>query len=404
MKRYWKTITLCLVAIVVIGTFYIQTSIAEENTKFEFEKISGHQDEVNNLSLYATYGVGNQLQSLQISSKGTTLFENQGLIQEFTMNNNGPLHHLVREHKSFMRGKDLLGNNLYEDENLIVYANIKRENGFAVIHDTPADIKVDIEVLDKKSYKTASTEVHIPRKEHYGWMDVVDVQVFADELKVFTRGYRTQGGSDLSVYTIELEGLKLINNERIASAPIVKNGWSELRIINQFYSTKPEKYLLIKIDSFKDQQVEGKVVQTEPKSAGNNEIIVYNMEKNLPKKVTIPEDLSLDNTATIVDSTIFIASPSDNGLEVSQYDIEKEEWGQNLSFDFLDTKAGADDSFIKLLEGKVYQFVSNKNGHFIFIGNLTTGETLYEGKINVLNPSDDQKNSRLMVHEIEYIQ
>jgi hypothetical protein len=388
------------VTIIVIGTFYIQTSMAEENTKFEFEKISGNQNEVNNLSIYATYGIGNQLQSLQISSKGTTRFENLSLIQEFTMNNNGPLHHLVREHKSFMRGKDLLGNNLYEDENILVYASMKRENAFDVINDYPLDINMDIEVLNKISDRTVSTELHIPKKENYGWMDVVDVQVFDDELKVFTRGFGTQGGNDLRVYSFKLDGLKLRNNERIASAPIVKNGWSEVRILNQFYSTKPEKYLLIKIDSFKDQQVEGEVVT---KSAGSDQLIVYDMEKKLNKKVTIPEDLSLD-TITISNSKIFIVSPSGNGLEVSQYDIEKEEWGQNLHFDFLETQPSEDDSFITLLEGKVYQFASNKNGHFIFIGSLTTGETLYEGKIKVLNPSDDQKNSRLMVHEVEYIQ
>lgn len=401
MKRYWKTITLCLVSIIVIGTFYIQTSIAEENTKIEFEKISGNQDEVNKLSLYATNGVGNRLQSLQISSKGTTSFENRGLIQEFSMNNNGPLNHLVRDHKSFMRGKDLLGNNLYEDENLLVYASVKRENAFEL--DYTLDIKLDIEVLNKKSDKTVSTELHIPRKEHYDWMDIVDVQVFDDELKVFARGFRTQGGNDLRVYSFTLDGLKAVDNENIVSSPIVKTGWADVRIINQFYSTKPEKYLVIKIDSFGDQQVEGEVVQTEPKSAGTNEVIVYNMEKNLTKKVTIPEDLSL-GAATIVDSTIFIASPSDNGLEVSQYDIQKEEWGNKLSFDFLDTKAGEDDSYLQLMEGKVYQFGSNENGPSIFIGNLITGETLYEGKIKVINPRDNQKNARLNVHEIQYIQ
>lgn len=403
MKRYWKTISLCIAAFIIIGTFYIQSSNAKENTKIEFEKVSGNQDEVNNLLLYASYRVGNLSQSLNISSKETTNLENQSLIQLLTLHNKSVLQQLVKEHKNFMRGKELLGNNFYEDEELLVYASIKNEDAY----DLKNDFTFEIEVLNKRLNKTVSTQLDVPIKENYGWVDVVDVQVFDNELKIVTRGFETQGGNDLSVYSFELDGLKLVNNENIVSAPIVENGSSDIRIINDFYSIQPEIYLLIKIETYKDQEVEGDGDTVQHPDAGPelvaNEVIVYNMQKNLIEKITVPEHLSIDSSS-IFDSTIFIQSQSGNGIDVSQYDIEKKEWVKELSFDFLETKDGKEDSYIKLMEGRIYKVSSGKNEPTIYIGNLTTGKTLYEGKLKFINPRDGQMNGRLTIHEIEYIQ
>ena len=56
MKRYWKIISICFVTLIVIGTFYIQSSFAtNEHVKIEFEKVNGNEDEVKNLMLYGDY-------------------------------------------------------------------------------------------------------------------------------------------------------------------------------------------------------------------------------------------------------------------------------------------------------------------------------------------------------------
>ena len=58
MKRYWKIISICLVTLMVIGTFYIQSSFAtNEHVKIEFEKVNGNEDEVKNVMLYGDYFV-----------------------------------------------------------------------------------------------------------------------------------------------------------------------------------------------------------------------------------------------------------------------------------------------------------------------------------------------------------
>ena len=54
--------------------------------------------------------------------------------------------------------------------------------------------------------------------------------------------------------------------------------------------------------------------------------------------------------------------------------------------------------------GKVYIIYATTNGHTIFIGDLKTGESLYEGKLKVKNQGEDQKDYRLYFHEIEHVQ
>lgn len=405
MKRYWKITSLCIITAIVLGMFYIQSSLAKETTKIEFEKVSGNQGEISNLVLYADYEEDGQYQALQISNKETISLTNRSLIQQLTTNSVRPiLKKLVEEHKNFMRGKELAETNFYEDEYLLVYADIKRENSYKPVNDFTFDF--DIEALDKKTDKTISFQLGVSEKEKYDWMDVVDVQVIAGKIKVFARGFISDGGDDLKVYTFDLNEQKLVNDETIMSAPVVKNGWSDIRIINDVASTKQEKYLLIKVEAYEDPMVEadGEMVQgnTEPKLIAD-EIIIYNTKKNESKKLTVPDDLmgsrSVDST-TIFDSTIFIQ----NGSEVSQYNIEKEEWGKNLSFDFLDMKGDKDTSYIKLMEGKIYQVHSDENERTLSIGDVRTGKTLYEGKLKIKNQNEDQKNGQLFINDIEVVQ
>ena len=80
MKRYWKIMLLCFVTIIAIGTFYIQSGFADQkNITIEFEKVSGNEDEVKNLTILGDYLVGNLHHSLQIE-KGETIDTTQSIL------------------------------------------------------------------------------------------------------------------------------------------------------------------------------------------------------------------------------------------------------------------------------------------------------------------------------------
>ena len=170
-------------------------------------------------------------------------------------------------------------------------------------------------------------------------------------------------------------------------------------IITQF---NENKYLLIKIEAFEDEMVHS---DGELKLVAN-EFIVYDIENNQSKKIVGPDEIlgSIGGASAIFNSTIFIPSQSANGVEVNQYDIENDKWGKKLSFDLADTKDERSAPYIKIMNGKLYIIHVTTNGHTIFIGDLKTGESLYEGKLKVKNQGEDQKDYRLYFHEIEHVQ
>ena len=129
MKRYWKIISVCLITLIVIGTFYIQSSFAtNEHLKIEFEKVNGNKGEVKNLVLYGDYFVGNLYQPLQITSEETINQNNVPFLQQLERITVSPIFEdLVKQHRNFMRGKDLMPTYFFEDENLLAYASINSE-------------------------------------------------------------------------------------------------------------------------------------------------------------------------------------------------------------------------------------------------------------------------------------
>lgn len=393
MKRYWKIISICLATLIVIGTFYVQSSLAtNEHLKIEFEKVNGNEDELKNIVLYGDY-LGDrpyQFQPLQITSEETINPTNLSFSQKISRTGIPiDLEELVEKHRSFMRSKDLSPHLFFEDENLVAYAHMN-------------DFSFDIEVLTKKTDEITSIQLDVSEKENYGWMQVEEVQVIDSELKVITRASRIGGINELLVYTFDMKKKKLVSDDSIASIPTVENRYSDLRIINGNYSIQRQKYLLIKIEAFEDNKI---YREGEPNLVAN-EFIVYDIETNQSKKVVASDEklVSLGGSSAIYNSTLFIPSQTANGIEVNQYDIESDKWGKKLSFDLVDTKNDEEAPYIKVRNGKFYIIHATTNGHTIFIGDLITGESLYEGKLKVKNQGEVQKNYRLYFHGIEYVQ
>ena len=395
MKRYWKIISICLITLIVIGTFYIQSSLAtNEHIKIDFEKVNGNEDELQNIVLYCDYSGNNHrlYQPLQVTSEETIKPTNLSFSQKLSrLGVPNYLEELVEKHRNFMRSKDLSPHLFFEDENLVAYAHMN-------------DFSFDIEVLTKKTDEITSIQLDVSEKENYGWMQVEEVQVIDSELKVITRASRIGGSvrNELRVYTFDMKEQKLVSDDTIASTPTVENGYSDLRIINDNYSIQRQKYLLVKIEAFEDEKIDS---NGEPNLVAN-EFIVYDIETNQSKKVVASDETlgSIGGSSAIYNSTLFIPSQTANGIEVNQYDIESDKWGKKLAFDLVDTKDDEEAPYIKVMNGKFYIIHAKTNGHTIFIGDLITGESLYEGKLKVKNQEEVQKNYRLYFHGIENVQ
>lgn len=398
MKRYWKILALCLVTVIVLGAFYIQSSLAAETVVIGFEKVSGDESLVDNLVVNADYVVEDIHQSLFISNEETVNLSNQSLFLQLTsFSMEASSQHLVKKYKHFMRGKNVLRNSFYEDESLLVYADIEGKS----INASFLNSFLEIDILDKKSEESTSMKFDLPKNESYNWVNIEDIQIVDTKLKIIAGGSRMKGGEDVIVYTIDLQDKKITNEEVIHSIPKVENGWSEFRVFNDYYSSQPEKYLVFKAEAYEHFEDSGNMAEASEPKAIANDVIVYDIEKNMTEKVDVPEELagSMENSS-IENSTVFVPVQTLNGVDVTQYDIGTRKWEKKQTFTFEPSENSEDAPFVKLQNGKIYIINSTKEGHVLSIGDLQTGETLYEGKLKVKNHKTDKKEYQLYVFEI----
>lgn len=396
MKRYWKILTLSLVTVIVIGAFYINSSLAAENIVVGIEKVSGNEKEVENIRINGDLGGNNIHHTLLISKDETINLSNQSIIQQLTRTSTVPAYNQLKEKYShFMRGKKYLTNSLYADGNFVVYVNVEGNGNGNV----SKNMYFEIEILDVKTDKTTSMELDVPNKDNYHWVDVMDVQSINNEIKVIARGFRAEGGEDLNIYTIDLDK-KAVSDETIYGSPKIENGWSDIRVVDEYYSVEPKKYLLFQVYAHEEPVYEEAVETGEPKIIAD-EIMVYNIETNELKKLDIsPEERGYGiDSYTLYDNTVYIPNPTPNGIEVNQYNIEKDSWGEKQLFKVEHDK-GEHEPFIKLQNGKIY-IISSADGKYpLVISDLNTGQSLYEGKLVVKNQNDPNKDYKLYIYEI----
>ena len=97
---------------------------------------------------------------------------------------------------------------------------------------------------------------------------------------------------------------------------------------------------------------------------------------------------------------MYTYTQSGHAIEVNHYDFEKEEWAEKQTFHSEQAKTSDNEPFVKLMNGKIYIISSTNNGYTLLIGDLNTGESLYEGKLHVKNQKEDPQRYRLYFNDI----
>ncbi|MDX8366034.1 hypothetical protein [Cytobacillus sp. IB215665] len=385
MKRFGKTILLCIVTVIIIGTFYMQSSIAAtENKLLVWKKVSGNEDTVKNIEILAAgYTIETrEHHNLQITNKNTINRNNTpSLLEQLSESWIHPIILEWREqYNNFMRGKNSINlNHYYEDDNVLVYV------GDIWDYQSRSNISFNIDILNKKSEEVSSIQLKLPNKESYDFLDVREIQVLNGIAKVFASGQRKDGGEDLTVYTFDIDEQEFMNSELLLSTPIIPstitNFYATITMMNDLKSVEPQKYLLMKADATIYSE-NGETVQYDDGSGSDpNELVIYNIETNQSKSLTIPDEMLISsNSSTIVGSTLFFTSQQEDEFGVIMYDIEKEEWGDKITFDFLNEQTGYDIKY-QLINGKINILHSTTNGYALYVSDLSSGELLYEGKL-----------------------
>lgn len=398
MKKYWKVLLVSVLTVVVIGTFYIQSSLAANNyANFTIETISGDKEIGKKILITGDYIYGNMHQTLQISEKGTVNTGNLSIIQQIKRSYRLPVFKdIMSRYKSFLRGKELSLNNFYEDDEILVYVDIKKDEFYGSMK--KATFKID--VLNKETNQSVDKKLEFPDKSKYSWVNLRDIQAVNGELKVLVEGYFHDGVSEIVMYSFSLDDLQLKKTESILEAKDQENVYHHMSFLNDSFSKDKENYYLFlkETDIYSDEN--GNFYR----AATEYEVFSYSLVDNQLKTVTVPESL----IPFLMDGKVFQGNlyipvkMSEENYDIYRYNIENDKWNEKLSFFFENVSEGT-NPFMKIEKGQIYFVYAVEDGYMITISSLDTGETLYEGKMKMTKEKEEQKDYYLLVHEMELI-
>src|SRR5699024_5092412 len=126
MQKYWKAISMMIVMVLGIGTFYIHKAVtASQYPDFIIETVSGDETEMSDLQLRGHYLADTSDELVQISSGGSTYSSDLSYWEQLNggLYNSPLIERLENEYRGFMRGKNVHGN-LYKDGDFLAYADI----------------------------------------------------------------------------------------------------------------------------------------------------------------------------------------------------------------------------------------------------------------------------------------
>lgn len=388
MKRYWKIIFVLLFTVITMGTFYIQLGIASSSyPQFEFKKISGNEKEVENLTFYVDYTLGDLYFPLQIRNGTTSSYNDLNFFEEVTRDQPG-FEHLMELDKSFLRRKTLSENNFYEDKNQVIYTDIKAKN----IENM--EFIAEVGTLNKKTKDKTYFEIDVPEKGMYDWIRVYDVQYTHGKVKVLTNAYNVDGQEEVIVYTIDLDKEKIADKQvLLADKSTLENGWNTLYINNEELSMEPSKYALIISQQYEDTNVEddkeAELASTEGK------IYHFDTGKLTDMKPQEQGEIWMES-ASIYGSTVFMQKQTEKELEIYPYNIETGQWGNKIIFNVPQIKDEEEihstQPFVTIKKGKIYIINTTDNKYSLYIGDLSTGDSLYEGKILIKDGKKEKKD------------
>lgn len=387
MKRYWKMLLIGFVSLLAIGFYYIQVAFAaKDDYNFKFETLSGNEAEIENINLVGYYDRDYFNRQHYISKDGSTSIKrNRNLLDYRDPYIPETVQKYMKEHRKFMRGKQYDENYYYKDENYLVYAEIQ---DFDQVRSGDS-LTIEMDVLNIKTDERSSFEIQAPAQESYHWMRVRDVYMQDGKIKIVATGYLVNNGDELRILTVD-EKNKVLQEDKFIAKAVPEPGIDmNLSLLNNSNETLNDNYYVYEINKFRmpDYGPSGDLL--------SHKLYFYNKLKNEVEEIVIPTEIKA-NMTYLYGAQVFMPSYSPDGIELNHYSIKTQQWEEPLHYDFPITINKDESPLIHLMDEKLYVVNRFENGHSLYVGDLRTGESLYEGKISV--DSNDSLSSNAKLH------
>ena len=403
MTRYWKLITITTIIVLTIGTFYISSAMAGNNyPEFVFDKQSGNEDEVALITIHGDYIKGERGNSLEISSEGTVYANELSFLERLNgIYMGGEMKQLQNNYRNFMRGKDNIWST-FEDQKRLAYVDIN--DNYVV--DGPREYIFDIEILEKDSEETIDFTITIPEKKKYNYVQIEDVQILDNVMKVTTVNHSVNGNEwdseEIHVYSVDIANQKLVNDEVIqlsSEQSSAKNSY--MYFVQDQSDIGPATYLIFKKEYMEEEEHADGNYYNESKGS---ELITYHLASGEQRPIQLPEGINILNSFVYLDdSIIYVHKTTDQGLKVSKFNIESQEIETSET---IKLPANLNEPLnLKIKDGKLYAvgYEANKNKKApLLVFDINSGEILYDGIVETKNLTENQLEHRLYIHDMEF--
>lgn len=401
MKRYLCSIIIGMVVILSIGTYYVKVaSSASSLPKYTFKTLEGSDKELDPVIINATLQNGSAFyEPLTIESNTTTYASERSYLENLTGRQDHIIERLVKEHRSFMRGKDSISS-LYEDDDFLAYASVNSD----ITNNGKMEAKFDIGLLEKKDEEETSFQIELPNQGRIMNIDVRDVQLVHSKLQVLTmndvNSNNEKQTKEVHLYTIDVANKKVLSDKTLVSETFTDPNQVDFEMPIDVAPSQPNNMVFISLikgvnheDGFKEKLKESKLLS-------------YNYETEKVETVK-KESLSLDMArAGFADGKNLYAVEMKSGkYRIKTFDLSS----QTLTSDTeLDIAANKEEQYTAAFKnGRVYFLLNGMNQEGLLtykpakllIADIKTGKTLYKGE-TVINKKNS-KSFELYIEDLE---
>lgn len=401
MKRYLCSIIIGMVVILSIGTYYVKVaSSASSLPKYTFKTLEGSDKELDPVIINASLQNGsNFYEPLTIESNTTTYASERSYLENLTGRQDHLIERLVKEHRSFMRGKDSISS-LYEDDDFLAYARVNSE----YTKSGNMEAKFDIGLLEKKDEEETSFQIELPKQGRIMNADVRDVQLVHSKLQVLTmndvNSNNEKQTKEVHLYTIDVANKKVLSDKTLVSETFTDPEQVDFQMPIDLAPSQPNNMVFISLikgvnheDGFEEKLKESKLLS-------------YNYETE--KVETVKKgSLSLDmaRSGYTDGKNLYTVEMKSGKYRIKTFDLSS----QTLTNDTeLDIAANKEEHYTAAFKnGRVYFLLNgmNQDGLLTYkpakllIADIKTGKTIYKGE-TVINKKNS-KSFELYIDDLE---
>ncbi|MDF2646397.1 MAG: hypothetical protein K0Q73_2202 [Paenibacillus sp.] len=407
MKRYWILALLIPFTALLISIYYVTVS-GNHKPDYYLKTLAGQEQEGSHIAIQGQYENG----PITIQTKGSDYLSKQ---QSYWQKLDSSYYYieelgeLLREHRSFMRGKRNV-NAFFEDEKVIGYAG--SETDFD-LEKGQSDI-LDIALYDKgKKKKSADFRVQL-KKNKNEFISITDVQVKEQTMKVLVAyQHRTETtprqykDTEYHMYTLDLDKRSVVDHQLIelAVSPDHKlrtsttNVWTSDQI-------KANRYAIFDRMTYQINDAEVDTVESRNKGMVNREILVYDIWNGQLTRIQnelmrnlLMNVKSDEQSIRQVGDELYISKMSDSGeSRVLRYDLNGNVVKSDVKLALQDVqKEWRRTGIILIANNRIYMHMSGKGNPGVAVADLETGKIVYQG---IIERKDNLELRNLMIDRL----